>query len=297
MNKPNKLAGLTVLVTGAASGIGRQMARDLFWQERCNLLLLDQDARQLEVLQDELAPRAPLDSEKPKRQALHQPSVHVFSCDIASPDSVAGFMEQIAEFPVDILINNAGIFYLGLFERMALNDFERVIEVNLLGGIRMTKEVLPKLLQSRHAFIVNIASMAGLKGAPGMCAYATSKFGMVGFSEALAIELDGRVGICTVCPTFIKTDIANNTMFSSSTADQERSQKVGVMNTLLSMIGSNPRTVSKIILRAVKERKKFVLVNPDAYVIYYMNRFFPRLSDALVSMAYRKMLQAGVIDP
>jgi NAD(P)-dependent dehydrogenase (short-subunit alcohol dehydrogenase family) len=179
---------------------------------------------------------------------------------------------------------------------MEPRDFEKVIAVNLLGAIRMTKAVLPKLLQSQHAFIVNVASMAGLKGAPGMCAYAASKFGIVGFSEALAAELEGRAGICTVCPTFIKTNIARNALFAPEIAGSERAEKVGAMNTILSMVGSNPRKVSQIIIRSIKERKRLVLVNPDAYFLYYLNRFFPALSDTLVSMAYRRMLQAGVID-
>lgn len=287
MSKTASLRGLSVLVTGAASGIGRQLARDLFWNERCELLLLDTDFAGLETLRDELNPE---DSAELPRISLH-------ACDIASAAGVEAFLSQIAPRPLDVLVNNAGVTYLGPFESMAPEDFERVVGVNLLGAARLTRAVLPKLLQSRRAFIVNVASMAGLIGAPGLCAYTASKFGLVGFSQALAAELDGRVGVCAVCPTFVRTNLAGNVLLPRRSAEGERPSRDGTLDKLLSIVGCDPRRVSRAVIGAVKEDRRLVLVNPDAHFLYYMNRFFPGLSRMLVSKSYDKLRRLGVLEP
>ena len=260
----------TVLVTGAASGIGRRLSQDLYWNEKSRLILVDVDAVELEILKNELEPAGEGDR------------VEAFVCDIASGAEVDGLVGMIGARRVDVLVNNAGVAQLGSFEHTDFVDFERVVSVNLLGTARVTKAVLPSLLKSPRAFIVNVASMAGLVSAPGMSAYVASKFGIVGFSDALHAELGKRVGIGVVCPTFVSTGIAKG---ESSMA-----------GTFLATVGSKPAKVSAAILRTIKERKRLVLVNADAYVFYYMNRFFPGLSKTLISAGYEMLKAAGVVE-
>jgi short-subunit dehydrogenase len=259
----------SVLVTGAASGIGRRLAQDLYWNEKCRLILVDIDSEELAVLKNELEP----DGEGDR--------VRSFVCDISSDDSVERLVAAAGLERLDVLVNNAGVAHLGSFERAAFADFERVVRVNLLGTARVTKAFLPPLLKSK-GFIVNMASMAGLVGAPGMSAYVASKFGIVGFSEALHAELGTRVGVGVVCPTFVRTNIAKDSP--------------GGAETFLDAVGSRPAKVSAAIIGAIKQRKKLVLVNADAYLFYYLHRFFPNLSETVVSAGYKMLVATGVVE-
>ncbi|TBR18929.1 SDR family NAD(P)-dependent oxidoreductase [bacterium] len=265
-----ELKDRTVLVTGAASGIGRRLALDLYWEEKCRLILVDVDAAELRVLKDELEPEAD----------GGRVSAHV--CDIGSAEAVDALAAAVGGRPLDVLVNNAGITRLGSFEHTDFATFERVVQVNLLGTARVTKAFLPSLLAGTDPFIVNVASMAGLVSAPGMSAYVASKFGVVGFSDALHSELSPRVGIGAVCPTFVRTNIAKGAP--------------GKADSFLGVVGSDPKKVSAAVIRTVKERKRLVLVNADAYLVYYFNRFFPGLSETMVSAAYKVLVATGVIE-
>lgn len=264
------LAGKLVLVTGAASGIGRKLAHDLFWDEKCRLILVDVDADGLATVKDELEPAGEGDR------------VEAHACDIASASSVAALREAVGERKLHVLVNNAGVTRLGSFENTGFSEFERVVGTNLIGTARVTKAFLPHLLQDGGGFIVNVASMAGLVSAPGMSAYVASKFGVVGFSDALHAELGGRVGVGVVCPTFVRTNIAKGA--------------AGKAEFFLGAVGSKPAKVSAAVIRTVKERKKLVLVNADAYLIYYFNRFFPGLSETVVNAGYRMLVATGVVE-
>jgi len=268
MNAP-PLKDKTVLVTGAASGIGRRLAQDLYWNEKCRLILVDIDERELGILKDELEPAGEGDR------------VEAFVCDISSQESVDRLAAAVGSRRLDVLVNDAGVAHLGSFEHTPFSDFERVVKTNLLGTARVTKAFLPALLKARGGYIVNVASMAGLVGAPGMSAYVASKFGVVGFSDALQAELGKRVGVGVVCPTFVSTNIAKT---APGMADQ-----------FLGAVGSKPAKASAAIIGAIKERKRLVLVNADAYLVYYMNRFFPGLSRTMITAAYKMLAATGVL--
>ncbi len=270
MSAPVSLKDKTVLVTGAASGIGRRLAQDLFWDEKCRLILVDNNAPELSIIKEELEPAGEGDR------------VEAFVCDIASDESVAALAAAVGDRRLDALVNNAGITHLGSFEQTSFSDFERVVQVNLLGTARLTKAFLPHLLRGKEGFIVNVASMAGLVGAPGMSAYVASKFGVVGFSEALHAELGSRLGVGVVCPTFVRTNIVKDAP--------------GRAESFLNAVGSKPAKVSKAIIRTIKERHKLVLVNPDAYFFYYLNRFFPNLGESVVSAGYKMLKATGVVE-
>ncbi len=270
MSAPESLKDKTVLVSGAASGIGRRLAQDLYWNEKSRLILVDVDEKELRILKDELEPEDGGDR------------VLALVCDISSEDSVARLVRAVGRRRVDALVNNAGVAVLGSFEHTDFADFERVVRVNLLGTARLTKAFLPNLLEGGKSFIVNVASMAGLVGAPGMSAYVASKFGIVGFSDALHAELGKRVGVGVVCPTFVRTNIAKGAR--------------GKADWFLGAVGSKPEKVSAAIIRTIKERKKLVLVNADAYLFYYLNRFFPGLSETMIWAAYKVLKATGVIE-
>lgn len=282
------LEGLRAVVTGAASGIGREVARDLAAQSGARLHLVDLDGAGLDALAGELRSQVVAAGKAASETCVHR-------LDISSASAGRSLAEAIGGEPLDLLVNCAGILSLGPFERTPIEDSERVIEVNLMGTVRMTHALLPALLRSPRGFIVNVASAAGLVAAPGMSAYTASKFGVVGFSEALRSELRGRVGVCTVCPTLVRTRIVKEARFSAGKEDEKAGERRDGADRLLDQRGASPSKVSRAILRAIEKRRGLVLVNADAHAIYHLHRFFPGLTERAVHQAYRWLQRKGVL--
>lgn len=186
--------GLTALVTGASSGIGKLLALR-FAREGANVVLVARRAKELEAVAEEV--------ERMGRKSL------VLPCDVAQRDRVfAAAEEALARFgSVDVLVNNAGYGHHRPFLGWDLDDMERMMSVNYLGALYWTKALLPRMVEERRGWIVFIASVAGKIGVPEESAYAASKFAMVGLAEALSIEVeDAGVHVLTVCPGTIRTD-------------------------------------------------------------------------------------------
>ncbi len=274
------LRGLTALVTGAASGIGRQIAVDLWTREGCGLRLADRDAAGLAALEADLRREG-----DPRALTTHV-------VDIGSEEAVSALAASLDDAPLDILVNCAGILCVGPFERTPMAEFERVVGVNFLGTVRMTRALLPRLLASKRGFVVNVASAAGLVGSPGMAAYSASKFGVVGFSEALRAELAGRVGVCAVCPTLIRTNIVTRaSVAGAGDSDARRAE----MEATFHRFSASPERVSRAVVRAIARGKRLVLVNPDAHLLYYMHRLAPGLTALIVRWVYRRLIAKGVL--
>jgi 3-oxoacyl-[acyl-carrier protein] reductase len=110
--------------------------------------------------------------------------------------------------PADVLVNNAGISYVGPFAKEPAESISAVVDVNLKGVMYMTRAVLPAMLARREGVIVNVSSGAGLSGFPDIVSYCATKFGVVGFSEALDEEVRGS-GVCVyaLCPGAVATDM------------------------------------------------------------------------------------------
>ncbi|MBI3097317.1 MAG: SDR family NAD(P)-dependent oxidoreductase, partial [Planctomycetes bacterium] len=273
------------VVTGAASGIGREVARELAGRPGARLHLVDRDGAGLETLAGELRAVSAAGAGSPPVLDLHP-------ADISSSDSVRTLAATVGDGPLDCLVNCAGVLALGPFEHTRFEDVERVIQINLTGTVRMTHAFLPALLRSPRAFIVNVASAAGLVASPGMTAYTASKFGVVGFSEALRAELRGRVGVCVVCPTFVRTGILRGATHAEGGTPGYRGETA---DATLERIGASPKKVSRAILKAIEKRRGLVLVNADAHAIYHLHRFFPGLTERVVHLTYRWLQRKGVL--
>jgi len=273
----NNLQGVNILITGAASGIGKLLAQELFLRERSNLLLADIDFKKLQTVSDEL------------NKQRTGGSVKIYEVDISSATSVASFVGQLKDIPVDILINNAGIVSVGAFEKKDFSELERVMDVNLVGTIRFTHALLPIILRSAKPSVITITSAAGYVAAPGLAAYSASKFGLTGFMDSLRTELKGRAQVCTISPGFIRTDLAKNAPKADS---DEVKQK---MDSFLQERGDDPATVVSAVIKAIKYNRKRVLVNGQAYFLYYLNKCFPWLSDLLIDYLYKRFKKEGIV--
>jgi 3alpha(or 20beta)-hydroxysteroid dehydrogenase len=173
-----RLEGKVALITGAAGGIGAASARR-FAEEGALVLLTDADAEGAERLQAELGDRASARG-------------HDVSSEEGWREAVAWALETHGR--IDVLLNNAGIFLAAPLADTSLEEFRRVIEVNVVGVFLGMRAVAPAMSERRAGSIVNVSSVAGLTGSPMLTAYAASKWAVRGMTKVLAKEL-ARFGV------------------------------------------------------------------------------------------------------
>jgi 3-oxoacyl-[acyl-carrier protein] reductase len=187
------LRGKKALVTGAAHGIGRAIAIALA-KEGVALWLIDIDSPELSATAAEAR--------------SHGVDAVEWICDLANPPEITLAVRNLLSTwnRLDILVNNAGVAYFGPTRDMTDAQWARLLAINLLAPIQLVRELIDTLLAQKEAHIVNICSALGLVPFRNAAAYQTSKFGLVGFTQALHGEFARRrFGITAVCPGFVHT--------------------------------------------------------------------------------------------
>lgn len=191
-----ELKGKVVLVTGASRGIGAQIAR-LFGENGCNVVVNYKET-------DEAALAVVRHIKERGGDAV------AVKADVSDPAQCRELSRKAIQYfgAIDILVNNAGIAYYGPFEKTGLGTLKALVDTNLTGLMALTHEVLPAMKANGSGIIVNISSKIGKTGEAGLAAYCASKFGVLGFTEALGKELEDT-GVCVyaVCPGGVDTDI------------------------------------------------------------------------------------------
>jgi len=191
-----KLTGKTALVTGASGGIGSAIARALHSQGAEVILSGTREAI-LSEFADQLAIR-----------------VHAITADLENPKSIESLIkkaELISDGGVDIVVNNAGIVHDNLLVRMKDEEWQKVLDINLSAGYKITQGLLRGMMKRRWGRIIGISSVVGTTGNPGQTNYAAAKAGMVGFSKALALEVATRgITVNVVSPGMIETAMTSN---------------------------------------------------------------------------------------
>src|SRR6516225_5555971 len=185
---PFRLAGRHALVTGGASGIGESTVKELV-RAGAFVWIADINLAAAETL------------------AAASGSARAIALDVTSPDSIAKAVAQVEK--LDILVNNAGIGHVGSIETTELEDFDRLLNVNVRGVYLVTRGFLPRLLAAqdeRHvAAIVNMASVAGQVGIRQRFAYCTSKGAVIAITRQLAVEYPKTLRVNAVCPGTVET--------------------------------------------------------------------------------------------
>jgi len=190
------LQGKTALITGAGKGIGRATAI-AFAKEGINVGLLGRTSENLENVAKELE--------------AYDVEVTMAVADVSDNTSVIAAVDHIKSElgAIDILINNAGTGKFGSFLELAPEDFKNIVDVNLMGVYYVTRAVLPEMIECNAGDIINIASTAGQKGGAVTSAYSASKFGVLGLTESLMLEVrKHNIRVSALTPSTVATDLA-----------------------------------------------------------------------------------------
>jgi uncharacterized protein len=188
----------TVLITGASSGIGLELAK-CFAADGCRLVLLARNTGALEALAAEL-------------RRAHQIEVLVMTADLSLPETPARVFQELQGrgVLVDILVNNAGFGASGTFDGLPLPRQLDMVQVNITALTALTGLFLPGLIERRRGGVLNVGSVAGFLPGPGMAVYFATKAYVLSFSEALAEELAGRgVTVTVLCPGPTESNFGN----------------------------------------------------------------------------------------
>jgi all-trans-retinol dehydrogenase (NAD+) len=222
-----------IVLTGAATGIGRLMALRLA-EEKAHLALVDVNKPKLEqTLEDVKACGV---------------KARAYVCDISNKEDIEKTVKAIkADFEhIDILINNAGIVKGKYIHELEYDDLKRTMDINFMGGAYLTRLILPDMMKRNQGTIANIASAMGLTGVPRMGDYCASKHAIVGFTDSLRMELKkfkcGGVKTLVVCPSGIDTG-----MFAG--------YKAPLFSPLL-----KPETVARKTLAAIKRKQTYLKI-------------------------------------
>lgn len=262
------LKGKRVLVTGAGSGIGMETAL-AFARQGAQLILVDLSAADLATVQASV-------------QQLGA-GCQTHAVDVSNAQAMAALADAVHQNggALDVLVNNAGIAFLGSFVCTPLPAWTRMLNVNILGVVHGCHYFLPRMLQDggvRH--IVNVASVAGFVGTMNMSAYCATKHAVMGLSDTLAQELwDSPVRVSTVCPGIINTPIVRPS--ATSVGSNMSAAQMQRLAAYYQATGAPPSLVADALVRAVQTGQGLVLVlvGPYAKLAYHLKR----LSRALLA--------------
>lgn len=185
------------LVTGASRGIGKAIALDLAAQG-ATVAIVSRNQTALSEVQSEV-------------EALVEKTCPMYVCDVGQPEALEETIQRIQDAygRLDIIVNNAGVFSSSALVSQDLESWRNVFEVNLTASMRAAKAALSLMIEKKWGRIVNISSISGKSGEPYGAAYSASKFGLIGMTQSLALEV-ARHGITVnaVCPGWVDTDMA-----------------------------------------------------------------------------------------
>ena len=246
------------MVTGAASGIGRALALGL-WDKGCHLALVDLDQYGLATL------RVSLSASHPDQTA----TTHV--ANVADKARMGDLAREVvaAHGAVHVLVNNAGIGHEAAFPQTSLDDWERIVGVNLWGVIYGCHFFLPHLAKVERGHIVNVSSLFGIVAMAGQSAYCTTKFAVRGLSESLWEELRATsVGLTVVHPAAVATSI----MTRARGDDPELMQR---LSRWFEQNGISAERAAAQIIRAIEKGTPRLLITPEAAFGDFLKRLLP----------------------
>jgi NAD(P)-dependent dehydrogenase (short-subunit alcohol dehydrogenase family) len=271
------LMGKTAVVTGGGNGIGAALCRRLV-ANGAQVVVSDVDAESAEKVASTL------------REGGGKAAAIV--CDVSDRASVEAMADQaIAEFGrVDIVCNNAGVFLGGNMRDFTLGDWEWIISVNLMGVVNGATVFTPHLVEQGSGHILNTASIGGWASDPNCAPYTTSKFAVVGYSEALRADLaqDG-IGVTILCPGPVASDIDRGDRLRPAGAGTSKASSKAAE--AIVALGMPTDEVANLAIRGIRENATYVFTHPDLGAI-----FEPRIEEMRKALAATPAPSTGEVD-
>lgn len=268
------LNGRIALVTGAASGIGRETALAL-GRRGADLVICDLDEQ---GLGDTDAMLRGLGRDVLARRV-----------DVADREQMRGFaQETLAQVGVvDILMNNAGVGLGAGFLDTSLDDWDWILRINLLGVVHGCHFFVPAMVErGAGGHVVNVSSAAGYLPTEALSAYVTSKYAVLGLSESLRGELRRhRIGVTAICPGIIDTPITRSSRLRGKYAAEGQREE---MISAYQRRGYGPDRVARNVLKAIQRNRGIAPVSPEAWIAWYLKRLSPALVSRLLAWGERR---------
>ena len=271
----NIFSGKVAIVTGAGSGIGKGLAEELA-RRGAHIVISDISQERIQSVAAEIVQSGG----KATASAL----------DVSKYEAVKKIIDDTvaAHGRIDYIFNNAGIAVGGPAKDFSIDDWRKVIDINLYGVVHGASVAFPIMVKQGFGHIINTASIEGLVPMPGTSSYVASKYGVVGLSNALRIEgADLGVRVSVVCPAYIKTAIFNDAKMIK--VDREK-----LMKSMPDWAGITPEECAKVILRGVERNRAFIVVTAIAKILWRLHRMSPGLVMWLMKLSARDSLRKGI---
>lgn len=263
-NPKNKV----VLVTGASSGIGKEVALG-FGRKGAKIALVARNIKALEQTKEKIIKDGGC--------------AEIFPADLKNYSDFPVLIEKIDRHfwdSVAILVNNAGAVVLGSVLDVPADEFAENLTINFLAPVALTKAVIPGMKKKGCGQIINISSGCGWRGLPSVAAYSASKFALNGFSESIRVELAPYgIDVILFSPGRVDTGI------------EIRSKKYGNGHQSYEGPSLTPEQVAKKIIDASKKCKRETLLSLRAKIAFHLNYWFPRLLDSILISGTKKELE------
>jgi NAD(P)-dependent dehydrogenase (short-subunit alcohol dehydrogenase family) len=267
--------GTRVFITGAGSGLGRAFA-EAYGRRGAQVAIADVDEARAQETADAVAAGGgePL----------------ALACDIRSEDQVRSAARSVRDAwgGLDVLVNNAGVAAAGTVVDTPMDDWRWIIDVNLLGAVRVCQAFVPIMQEASSGQVVNVASVAGIVQSPGMASYNVTKAGMIALSETLRNELAGfGIGVTVVCPSFFTTRLMDS--YRGPAPGQDLATR------LMSRSRLTADDIAAAAIRAADRNEFFAFGHREASLAYHFKRLLPGAFYWSTGRAAQKML-ANIID-
>ncbi|WP_394334969.1 SDR family oxidoreductase [Arenibacter troitsensis] len=250
-----------VWITGASSGIGEALTFEL--NRKGYKLIIS--SRKLSDLQS-------VKTRCPKSELIS-----LLPLDLMDRDTMSEKVTEAMSFygSIDLLINNAGISQRSLIMETDLQVYQKLMDVNYMGTIALSKAILPYFVTQQKGHFVTVTSLMGKFGSPFRSGYCGAKHALHGFFDALRMEHEiDNIKVTMVCPGFVNTNVAINAL----TADGSPQ----VDNDVATKNGLSPQVFAKKMVKAIEKEKFEVYIGQKEVFGIYLKRFFPKLLHRLV---------------
>jgi len=262
-----------ILITGAASGLGKAIA-NLYASNGWHVLVVD--------IQDELGIEFVNDLNNSGQSAEY------YHCDIGHKQNFDDLAETISAKHecIDVLVNNAGVASAGTLASTTEAEWKKLIDLDLMSVIYGTMAMMPLLMRSKKAHIVSTASFAGVALMPGMMSYNVAKAGVIAFSETLQGEMTlHNIGVSVACPAFFQTNLV-----SSMTGSSEKTKSF--VNKQMQTSNVSADDVARDIYKAVENNTFMVISHKESKRQYLIKRLFPNFVLKKKAQIFAKMMNS-----